>query len=108
VGKVKSGKYVKFFIYLVAVVLVNLAGITLFQRFDLTANGVYSLSDASRRAVATLSEPLTINVFFTKNLPAPYNSTERYLRDLLEEYAIYAGKYFNYRFYDVSPEEGDL
>jgi ABC-type uncharacterized transport system involved in gliding motility auxiliary subunit len=108
VGKVKSGKYVKFFIYLVAVVLVNLAGITLFQRFDLTANGAYSLSEASRRAVATLSEPLTINVFFTKNLPAPYNSTERYLRDLLEEYAIYAGKYFNYRFYDVSPEEGDL
>ncbi len=107
-GKVKSGKYVKFFIYLVAVVLVNLAGITLFQRFDLTANGAYSLSKASRRAVATLSEPLTINVFFTKNLPAPYNSTERYLRDLLEEYAIYAGKYFNYRFYDVSPEEGDL
>lgn len=107
-GKVKSGKYVKFFIYLVAVVLVNLAGITLFQRFDLTANGAYSLSEASRRAVATLSEPLTINVFFTKNLPAPYNSTERYLRDLLEEYAIYAGKYFNYRFYDVSPEEGDL
>jgi ABC-2 type transport system permease protein len=108
VAKVKSGKYVKFFIYLVAVVLVNLAGITLFQRFDLTANGAYSLSEASRRAVATLSEPLTINVFFTKNLPAPYNSTERYLRDLLEEYAIYAGKYFNYRFYDVSPEEGDL
>lgn len=107
-GKVKSGKYVKFFIYLVAVVLVNLAGITLFQRFDLTANGAYSLSGASRRAVATLSEPLTINVFFTKNLPAPYNSTERYLRDLLEEYAIYAGQYFNYRFYDVSPEEGDL
>jgi hypothetical protein len=31
VGKVKSGKYVKFFIYLVAVVLVNLAGITLFS-----------------------------------------------------------------------------
>ncbi|MGD8950154.1 MAG: Gldg family protein [Desulfobacterales bacterium] len=107
-AKVKSGKYVKFLIYLVAVVLVNLAGITLFQRFDLTANGAYSLSEASRRAVATLSEPLTINVFFTKNLPAPYNNTERYLRDLLEEYAIYAGKYFNYRFYNVSPEEGDL
>ena len=45
-AKVKSGKYVKFLIYLVAVVLVNLAGITLFQRFDLTANGAYSLSEA--------------------------------------------------------------
>ena len=85
-GKVKSGKYVKFCIYLVAVVLVNLAGITLFQRFDLTANGAYSLSEASRQSVATLSEPLTINVFFTKNLPAPYNNIERYLRDLLEEF----------------------
>ncbi|MFZ0726530.1 MAG: Gldg family protein [Desulfobacterales bacterium] len=106
-GKVKSGKYVKFLIYLVVVVLVNLAGITLFQRFDLTASGDFSLSAASRRAVATLSEPLTINVFFTKNLPAPYNSIERYLRDLLEEYAIHAGRYFNYRFYDVSPEEND-
>lgn len=107
-GKVKSAKYVKFFIYLVVAVLVNLAAITLFQRFDLTANGAYSLSDASRRAVATLSEPLTINVFFTKNLPAPYNSTERYLRDLLEEYAIHADRYFNYRFHDVSPVESDL
>ncbi|MFZ0611358.1 MAG: Gldg family protein [Desulfobacterales bacterium] len=106
-GKVKSGKYVKFFIYLVVVVLVNLAGITLFKRFDLTASGAFSLSAASRRAVATLSEPLTINVFFTRNLPAPYNSIERYLRDLLEEYAIHAGRYFNYRFYDVSPEEND-
>jgi ABC-2 type transport system permease protein len=41
-------------------------------------------------------------------LPAPHNNTERYLRDLLEEYAIYANKYFNYRFYDVSAEEGEL
>ncbi len=106
-GKAKSAKYVKFFIYLVVVVLVNLAGITLFKRFDLTASGAFSLSAASRRAVATLSEPLTINVFFTKNLPAPYNSIERYLRDLLEEYAIHAGRHFNYRFYDVSPEESD-
>jgi len=58
--------------------------------------------------VATLSEPLTINVFFTKNLPAPHNNTERYLHDLLKEYSVYANEHFNYRFYDVSPEEGDI
>jgi ABC-type uncharacterized transport system involved in gliding motility auxiliary subunit len=58
--------------------------------------------------VSILSEPLTINVFFTKNLPAPHNNTERYLHDLLQEYAIYGNEYFNYRFYDVSPEEGDV
>jgi len=106
--KRRSGNYVRFITYAIIIVLINLAGITLFFRIDLTANKVYSISEASRKVVSTLSEPLTINVFFTKNLPAPHNNTERYLHDLLEEYSIYANRYFNYRFYDVSPEEGDI
>ncbi len=104
----KSGQYLKFIIYLVVVVLANVAGITLFFRADLTANKIYSISKASKEVVATLSEPLSIKVFFTKDLPPPYNNTERYLHDLFEEYAIYANKFFNYRFYNVSAEEGEL
>ena len=107
-GKILSGKYIKFFVYLTVIVLINAVGITLFARIDLTENKIYSISKASQKVVSTLSEPLTINVFFTKNLPAPYNNTERYLHDLLEEYSIYANQYFNYRFYDVSPEEGGI
>jgi ABC-type uncharacterized transport system involved in gliding motility auxiliary subunit len=104
-GKFQADTYIKFLIYAVVIVLINLAGKTLFFRADLTENKIYSLSEASKAAVAKLSEPLTINVFFTENLPAPHNSTKRYLMDLLEEYAISANKYFNYRFYDVSPQE---
>ena len=104
----KSGQYLKFIIYLVVVVLANVAGITLFFRADLTANKIYSISKASKEVVATLSEPLSIKVFFTKDLPPPYNNTERYLHDLFDEYAIYANKFFNYRFYNVSAEEGEL
>jgi ABC-type uncharacterized transport system involved in gliding motility auxiliary subunit len=102
--KNRYSKYIKLFIYLVVVVLVNVVGMTLFLRIDLTENKIYSLSKASQTVVSNLSEPLTINVFFTKNLPAPHNNTERYLNDLLEEYAIHANQYFNYRFYDVNPE----
>jgi ABC-type uncharacterized transport system involved in gliding motility auxiliary subunit len=104
----RMNKYYRFMIYAILVVLLNLAGITLFFRVDLTANKRYSLSSASREVVATLSEPLTINVFFTKNLPAPYNGIERYLHDLLEEYAVAGNRYFNYRFYNVSSDEGDI
>jgi ABC-type uncharacterized transport system involved in gliding motility auxiliary subunit len=107
-SKKKSGKYLKFIIYLVVIVLVNVAGITLFFRMDLTENKIYSISAASKKVVATLSEPLTINVFFTKDLPTPHNNTERYLHDLLAEYAIHANKFFNYRFFDVTPEEGEI
>ncbi len=107
-GKTGFEKYIKLIIYLIVIVLINMAGTTLFLRIDLTENKMYSISEASKKVVSTLSEPLTINVFFTKNLPAPYNTIEQYLRDLLEEYSIYANKYFNYRFYDVSPEEESI
>ncbi len=102
-----KSRYIKFGIYIILIVLLNVAGLTLYLRADLTGNRVYSLSKVSRDVVSTLKEPLTINVFFTKNLPAPYNTVERYLKDLLEEYALSGNRYFNYRFYDVtSLEEG--
>jgi len=101
-----SQHYIKFLLYLVVIVLANIAAATLFFRIDLTRDRMYSLSDVSRSVVTALSEPMTINVFFTRNLPAPYNSIERYLQDLLEEYGVYADKNFNYRFYDVSANQG--
>ncbi len=104
----RMNKYYKFGVYLLLVSLVNIAGVTLFVRADLTSDKIYSLSKASKKTVSALNEPLTINVFFTQNLPAPHNNTERYLHDLLEEYSIHSNKYFNYRFYDVSADEGDI
>jgi len=101
-------KYFKFICYFVVIILVNLAGVTLFFRLDLTNDKIYSLSPASKDVVATLSEPLSIKVFFSKDLPAPHNNTERYLKDLLEEYAARGGKFFNYAFYNVSSDEGTL
>ncbi len=105
-AKSRFQNYTRFLIYVIVVILANVAGVTLFDRIDLTQNQIYSISSASKNAVSTLSEPMTIKVFFSKDLPAPHNSTERYLHDLLEEYAIHGGKYFNYRFYDVSMEQG--
>ena len=107
-AKSKFSKYIKLLIYLIVIALINGVGMSLFFRIDLTKNNIYSLSKASKKVVSNLSEPLTINVFFTKNLPAPHNNTERYLHDLLEEYAIHANQYFNYRFYDVSPDSDKI
>jgi len=106
-GKKLSANYFKFIVYLVVIVLINLVGLTAFFRADLTENQLYSISEASKRVVSSLSEPLTVKVFFTKNLPAPYNNTERYLHDLLEEYSIYGNRYFNYQFFDVNPDTGE-
>lgn len=103
-----SRKYSTLILYLVVIVLINLVGITLFWRLDLTANGLYSLSAASKKVVSNLSEPLTIHIFFSKNLPPPYNNIELYLHDLLEEYELHANDNLSYRFYDVTSQEEDL
>jgi ABC-type uncharacterized transport system involved in gliding motility auxiliary subunit len=100
----RYAKYFKLLLYVLVIVLINLAGLTLFFRSDLTGNKLYSLSKVSKQVVRTLSEPLTVKVFFTENLPAPHNNTQRYLHDLLNEYALYNKKQFKAQFYNVTPE----
>ncbi|HDP95591.1 MAG TPA: ABC transporter permease [Candidatus Aminicenantes bacterium] len=107
---IADSKYTKFVLYLIVVVLINAVGMNVFFRADLTDSGLYSISSISREVVSTLSEPLTIHVFFSDNLPAPHNNTRRYLEDLLKEYAVYGNRFFNYRFHDIrsadTPDRG--
>jgi len=101
-----DNKYTKFVLYLLVVILINAVGMNTFFRVDLTESGLYSISPISREIVTTLSEPLTIHVFFSDNLPAPHNNTRRYIEDLLKEYSVYGNRYFNYIFHDI--KSGDI
>lgn len=60
------------------------------MRIDLTSSGQYSLSEATRKALEKIEDRIKVDVYFTRELPAPYNRHAAYLRDLLEEYAVYA------------------
>ena len=100
------GKYIRFVLIAIIVVLFNIASTSIFFRGDLTRNKVYTLSKASRDAVADLEEPLTIKAFFSKNLPSPYSNTAQQVRDLLEEYALSSNQFFNYTIHSIGSEEG--
>jgi ABC-2 type transport system permease protein len=67
-------------------VLLNVLGIFFFGRADVTEAKLFSLSDGSKRAVQNLDDQLEITAYFTKDLPPPFNATERYVRDILDEY----------------------
>ncbi|MBW2260879.1 MAG: GldG family protein [Deltaproteobacteria bacterium] len=82
-----SGENILFYVVLLAILVVaNIVGVRLFWRADLTANEQYSLSDASVQVVRNLDDKLVVKAYFTRNLPPPFNATERYVRDLLQEY----------------------
>lgn len=94
-----------YLLFIIALVLLNLVSLNFFTRLDLTHSKSYSLSNDSKQLVKTLEQPLSIKVFFTKNLPAPYNTVEQYLKDLLIEYKGAANKHFTYEFFDTSKDE---
>ena len=71
----------------VSLVLLNILGVFFFGRIDTTKNHLFSLSDGSKRVVASLKDNLEVTAYFTKDLPPPFNATERYVRDILDEYA---------------------
>ena len=56
-------------------------------RIDATESRLWSLSSASKRLVAELDDQMEITAYFTEDLPPPFNMHERYVRDILSEYA---------------------
>ena len=87
-------------LYIFIIILVNIAGVTLNLRFDLTRNNTYSLARKSRDVVANLNENLKIRVLFSRDLPAEHGTISRYLLDLLDEYRYYGNRYFSYEIVD--------
>jgi ABC-2 type transport system permease protein len=90
----------------IIIILVNLVSLNWYFRMDLTEGNTYSLSSVSKETIATLQEPLTVSVFFSKDLPAPYNGVARYVRDLLAEYDSLGNPNFRYQLVDMESDEG--
>ena len=85
-------------------VLINVISINIFFRVDLTGNKIYTLSDASKTLVNNLDDKLVVKAYFTDNLPAPYNNTRRYLKEILDDYKNYSNGNFQYEIISPSDE----
>ena len=66
-----------FVLFVLLLILANVAGHNAFKRFDLTSQRSYSLSKTSKSLVKNLEQPLTVRVFFDDKLPSPYNSVSQ-------------------------------
>lgn len=94
-------------LFFLLVLFANLVSTKSFARLDLTSPKSYSLSQKSKQVVKTLEEPLSVKVFFTENLPAPYSTVYQYIKDILVEYKGSANKNFSYEFADMSKPENE-
>ncbi|MGB5809792.1 MAG: Gldg family protein [Polyangiales bacterium] len=77
------------FLFIIGAVLILLNVLAAYfptPRIDLTTNRLFSLAEGSERLAGGLNDRLEVTAYFTENLPAPFNATERQVRDLLSEY----------------------
>jgi len=67
-------------------VLINVLNEKLHLRADFTADKRYTLSDATKRILRELTEPVTVTAYFSENLPPDIAKTTTDSKDLLAEY----------------------
>lgn len=94
-------------VVIVAVILLNIIGSIVKNRWDMTEDQRYSLSQGSINYLSDTSSfknRLTIRIYLDGNLPAELKSFRNALEDKLKEFKEFAGKRIEYQF--INPMVG--
>jgi gliding-associated putative ABC transporter substrate-binding component GldG len=83
--------------------LVNLIASRFFFRLDYTADQRYTLSNATKDILNQLNEPVTINAYFSEDLPPNVEQVRQDFRDMLIEYSSNSDGLIVYEF--INPSE---
>jgi gliding-associated putative ABC transporter substrate-binding component GldG len=102
----KTGKFTLSIVLIAAILLiVNLLSEQFFFRLDLTENGQYTLSKATKNILGDLDQPITVKAYFSKEIPAQLIKTKNDFREMLVEYGKLSGQMVVYEF--ISPNEDE-
>ena len=85
-----------------ALVLVNLIGMRVFGRLDLTEKHIYTLSQPSKDLVKKLDDPFIVKAYISKDLPPEIKRLSRDVRDKLDDFKTASGGRFRWEALDPS------
>ena len=75
---------------MLAVLCVNIIGANYFKRFDLTEEKRYTLRDSTKEMLASLDQPLHIEVLLGSDLPTGFQRFQKAILETIEEFGIYS------------------
>ena len=89
-----------------SLIVINIfsAKIGLYERFDLTSDNRYTLSDAALNTVADVDSPIIVDVFLEGDFPSEFRKLKSETRQILEEFSAYNQ---NIKFSFINPIEDD-
>lgn len=86
-------------------ILINIYSLGSFQRLDLTENREYTVADATKIILSQLDDIVNVKVFMTENPPPQIIQLAREVKDMLNEFEMYANP--NFRLSYVDPKGDD-
>lgn len=86
--------------------VINIISSNFYQRFDLTADKRYTLSEHTLELLENIEEPLFIDVFLEGNFPSDIKRLQQETKQLLEEFKAYNSN-IHFQFINPLAEEGD-
>jgi len=89
-------------ITLVVVVLVNYLGAFVFDRFDLTSEKRYTLSETTTESLETLEDIVFVRVYLEGNLPTEFRELKDATREMLDELRAYSDGKLEFEFINPS------
>lgn len=84
--KLQKSHFPKVIILLVLLIAVNAVSYNFFERFDLTADNRFTLSEASENIIEKADSPLIVDVFLEGEFPPEFRKLQAETRQLLEEF----------------------
>ena len=74
---------------LLVLIVVNVIATIYFNRYDLTQNKRYTLSQPSKEIIEKVKDPIIIDVFLKGDFPSEFKRLQNETRYLLEEFSAY-------------------
>ncbi len=83
-------------------ILINVIGAFLFQRFDLTEDQRYSLSENTEKLVEDIDDIVHFKVYLKGDLPPSFDRLKESTKEMLDELRAYQPQKIHYEFIDPS------
>ncbi len=100
--KSKASAFIYLGIFIVILIMTNIAGQFLFKRFDLTTDHRYSLNEFSKKQLSNLDDIVFLRIYLDGDLPAGFKQLQNSTKEILDEMRVYAGENLQYEFIDPS------
>jgi ABC-type uncharacterized transport system involved in gliding motility auxiliary subunit len=103
----KGSKALAILLLLVGLVLVNYLASSIPARYDATAEGIYTLSPGTKALLSKITEPTTLDLYFSRNASGQFVEYKNYaerVREMLRQYARASRGKVRLNFIDPEPD----